>query len=122
MCISAGIGTPDKKCVGAGDTVEGTRVKLGAALGADLYGVWRSRDEQRSVYNWLRTPGGYVYVRVQPDPDGRAQTLVYLDLPPSTAPALTWRDLRQYRLLQGSARRSTRPAHGIGAAPCSSSR
>lgn len=82
----AGIGTSDKKCVGAGGTVEAVRVKLGSALGADLYGVWRSRDEQRSVYNWLRTPGGYVYVRVQPDPDGRAQTLVYLDLPPSSGP------------------------------------
>ncbi|WP_216328339.1 peptidoglycan-binding domain-containing protein [Deinococcus aestuarii] len=80
----ARIGTPDKKCVGAGGTVEGVRVRLGSALGADLYGVWRSRDEQRSVYNWLRTPGGYVYVRVQPDPDGRAQTLVYLDLPPNS--------------------------------------
>ncbi|WP_102125545.1 peptidoglycan-binding domain-containing protein [Deinococcus planocerae] len=83
----ARIGTPDKRCVGAGGTVEGVRVRLGSALGADLYGVWRSRDEQRSVYNWLRTPGGYVYVRVQPDPDGRAQTLVYLDLPPGSVGA-----------------------------------
>lgn len=76
------IGTDAKKCVGVGGTVEQVRVKLGAALGADLYGVWRSRDEQRTVFNWVKVGGGYVYVRLQPDPDGRAQTLVYLDAPP----------------------------------------
>lgn len=78
----AGIGFPEKQCVGVGDTVEAARVALAAALADDLYGVWRSRDGQRSVYNWLRTAGGYVYLRLQPDPDGQAQTLVYLDLPP----------------------------------------
>ncbi|EYB68104.1 peptidoglycan binding domain-containing protein [Deinococcus phoenicis] len=83
------IGSPQKKCVGAGGTVEQARTKLSAALGGELYGVWRSRDDQRSVYNWLRTPGGYVYLRLQPDPEGRAQTLVYLDTPPSDAPAAT---------------------------------
>ncbi|MEF2279563.1 peptidoglycan-binding domain-containing protein [Deinococcus sp. YIM 134068] len=83
----AGIGTTDKKCVGVSGTVEAVRVRLGEAVGDDLYGVWRSRDEQRSVYNWLRTPGGYVYIRLQPDPDGRAQTLVYLDTPPGSTPA-----------------------------------
>ncbi|MBB5234630.1 peptidoglycan-binding domain-containing protein [Deinococcus budaensis] len=83
----ARIGTPQKKCVGVGGTVEQARARLGTALGADLYGVWRSRDEQRSVYNWVRAPGGYVYLRLQPDPDGRAQTLGYFDTPPGTAPA-----------------------------------
>lgn len=80
----AKIGTPEKKCVGASGTVEEVRVKLGAALEGELYGVWRSRDGQRSVYNWVRTPGGYVYLRVQPDPEGRAQTLLYLDTPPES--------------------------------------
>jgi len=80
------IGTSQKKCVGMGGTVEQARTRLGSALSADLYGVWRSRDEQRSVYNWVRTPGGYVYLRLQPDPDGRAQTLGYFDTPPGTAP------------------------------------
>ncbi|WP_019586519.1 peptidoglycan-binding domain-containing protein [Deinococcus apachensis] len=80
----ARVGTPGKRCVGVQGTVEEARTRLGAALGDDLYGVWRSRDEQRSVYNWVRTPGGYVYLRLQPDPEGRAQTLVYLDTPPET--------------------------------------
>lgn len=83
----ARIGTPEKRCVGASGTVEQVRTRLGAALEADLYGVWRSRDGQRSVYNWLRTPGGYVYLRVQPDPEGRAQTLLYLDTPPQSGEA-----------------------------------
>ncbi len=78
----AGIGFPEKRCVGVGDTVEAARVTLNSALANDLYGVWRSRDAQRSVYNWLKTAGGYIYLRLQPDPEGRAQTLVYLDLPP----------------------------------------
>lgn len=81
----AKIGSAGKKCVGASGTVEQVRVKLGAALSGDLYSVWRSRDEQRSVYNWVKTPGGYVYLRLQADPDGRAQTLVYVDAPPDSA-------------------------------------
>ncbi|ASN79822.1 peptidoglycan-binding domain-containing protein [Deinococcus ficus] len=83
----AKIGTAAKRCVGAPSTTEQTRMKLTAALKDDLHGVWRSRDEQRSVYNWLRTPGGFVYLRLQPDPDGRAETLVYLDVPPEAVPA-----------------------------------
>ncbi|ABF46527.1 MULTISPECIES: peptidoglycan-binding domain-containing protein [Deinococcus] len=83
------IGSAQKRCVGTSNPVEQARVQLGKALSADLYGVWRSRDGQRSVYNWLRTPGGYVYLRLQPDPEGRAQTLVYLDLPPSRTPTRT---------------------------------
>ncbi|GGM09739.1 peptidoglycan-binding domain-containing protein [Deinococcus aerophilus] len=83
----AQIGTSQKKCVGVGITVEASRVKLGAALGADLFGVWRSRDEQRSVFNWLRVGQDHVFVRLQPDPEGRAQTLVYLDVPPAAPPA-----------------------------------
>ncbi|ANE42505.1 peptidoglycan-binding domain-containing protein [Deinococcus puniceus] len=85
----AKIGTTLKACVGTGGTVENVRMKLVAELEADLYGVWRSRDEQRSVFNWLKTPAGFVYVRLQPDPDGRAQTLVYVDTPPASAPAPT---------------------------------
>lgn len=81
------IGTPGKQCVGAPGTTEQVRQTLTATLKDDLYGVWRSRDEQRSVFNWLETPGGFVYLRLQPDPDGRAQTLVYLDLPPDGDPA-----------------------------------
>ncbi|UQN07513.1 peptidoglycan-binding domain-containing protein [Deinococcus sp. QL22] len=83
----AKIGTNLKACVGTGGSVESVRMKLVAELEADLYGVWRSRDEQRSVFNWLKTPAGFVYVRLQPDPDGRAQTLVYVDTPPNSAPA-----------------------------------
>lgn len=80
----ASVGTAQKKCVGVSVGVEQARLKLGAGLGSDLYGVWRSRDGQRSVYNWLKGPGGYIYLRLQPDPGGRAQTLAYLDLPPSS--------------------------------------
>ncbi|MGM9321948.1 peptidoglycan-binding domain-containing protein [Deinococcus aquaticus] len=80
------IGTPGKQCVGAPGTTEQVRQTLTAALKADLYGVWRSRDDQRSVFNWLGTPGGFVYLRLQADPDGRAQTLIYLDLPPDGDP------------------------------------
>jgi hypothetical protein len=83
---AAQVGTPQKKCVGVGGAVEQNRVRLSAALGADLYGVWRSRDGQRSVYNWLRTPGGYVYLRLQPGPDARTPTLAYLDVPPDSPP------------------------------------
>ncbi|SMB88412.1 peptidoglycan-binding domain-containing protein [Deinococcus hopiensis] len=78
------VGTAQKKCVGVSSSVEQARVRLGSVLGGELYGVWRSRDEQRSVYNWVKTPGGYVYLRLQPDPEGRAQTLAYLDLPPGS--------------------------------------
>ncbi|MDV6373001.1 peptidoglycan-binding domain-containing protein [Deinococcus arenicola] len=81
------VGTPQKQCVGVGEGVEAARLKLNTALPKEFYGVWRSRDEQRSVYNWVRTAGGYVYLRLQPDPDGRAQTLIYLDLPPAQAGA-----------------------------------
>jgi len=80
----AAVGTPQKKCVGVSVSVEQARGKLGAGLGGELYGVWRSRDGQRSVYNWLKGSGGYIYLRLQPDPGGRAQTLAYLDLPPSS--------------------------------------
>ncbi|MCP2015364.1 pyruvate/2-oxoglutarate dehydrogenase complex dihydrolipoamide acyltransferase (E2) component [Deinococcus sp. HSC-46F16] len=80
----ARVGTPGKQCVGAGGSVEAVRGKLSAVLGDDLYGVWRSRDGQRSVYNWVRTTGGYVYLRVQPDPEGRAGSLLYFDLPPES--------------------------------------
>jgi hypothetical protein len=83
----AGIGTPEKQCVGLGEGVEAARVNLNSALADDLYGVWRSRDGQRSVYNWLKTSGGYVYLRLQPDPDGHARTLIYLDLPPESTGA-----------------------------------
>lgn len=82
----ARVGSAQKQCVGVDRSVESARTRLGLALGTDLYGVWRSRDDQRSVYNWVRTPGGYVYLRVQPDPGGRARTLVYLDAPPQDAP------------------------------------
>ena len=81
----AAVGSAGKRCVGVGLSVEQARTRLGASLGGDLYGVWRSRDEQRSVYNWIKTSGGYVYVRLQPDPEGRAQTLAYLDLPPGSS-------------------------------------
>lgn len=81
------IGSEAKRCVGAASTVEEVRVTLGAALSGDLYGVWRSRYGQVSVFNWTKTPAGYVYLRVQPDPDGRARTLVYVDVPPGSAPA-----------------------------------
>lgn len=84
----AKIGTGGKKCVGAGGTVEQVRLKLSTALGGDLYSVWRSKDEQRSVYNWVKTAGGYVYLRLQADPDGRAETLVYLDAPPESTPGM----------------------------------
>ncbi len=76
------VGSPEKQCVGVNEGVEAARVRLNAAMADGLYGVWRSRDGQRSVYNWLKTAGGHVYLRLQPDPDGRVQTLVYLDLPP----------------------------------------
>ncbi|MCV5746384.1 hypothetical protein OFN42_39870, partial [Escherichia coli] len=66
----ARIGTDQKECVGLSANVEQARTRLTAALADDLYGVWRSRDGQRSVYNWVRTPGGYVYLRLQPDPEG----------------------------------------------------
>ncbi|GHF38990.1 hypothetical protein HNQ07_001801 [Deinococcus metalli] len=78
----AKVGTEAKACVGASGTVEQVRVTLGAAFSGDLYGVWRSRDGQVSVFNWVSTAAGHVYLRVQPDPEGRAQTLVYVDVPP----------------------------------------
>ncbi|THF83624.1 peptidoglycan-binding protein [Deinococcus sp. KSM4-11] len=79
------IGTDAKACVGVGGTVEEVRVTLGAAFSGELYGVWRSRDGQVSVFNWVATTAGHVYLRVQPDPDGRAQSLVYLDVPPDSS-------------------------------------
>jgi hypothetical protein len=80
----AKIGTAAKACIGARGTVEQIRVTLGAAFAGELYGVWRSRDAQVSVFNWVAIPAGHVYLRVQPDPEGRAQTLVYVDVPPDS--------------------------------------
>ncbi len=78
------IGTQAKACVGVGGTVEDVRMALGAAFSGELYGVWRSRDGQVSVFNWVAVTAGHVYLRVQPDPEGRARTLVYVDVPPDS--------------------------------------
>ncbi|AWN24631.1 peptidoglycan-binding protein [Deinococcus irradiatisoli] len=83
------IGTPDKRCVGVAGDVETVRQHLGAALGSDLYGVWRSRDDQRTVFNWIKMPSGTVYLRVAADEAGAGRSLIYLDAPTVPAAAVT---------------------------------
>jgi len=85
----APIGTPGKRCVGVAGDVETVRAQLGADLGADLYGVWRSRDDQRTVFNWLKMPSGTVYLRIASDEAASGRSLVYLDAPTVPAAALT---------------------------------
>lgn len=85
----AAIGTPDKRCVGVPGEVETVRSALGAALGSDLYGVWRSRDDQRTVFNWIKMPSGTVYLRVASDESGKDRSLIYLDAPTVPASAVT---------------------------------
>ncbi len=89
------IGTPGKRCVGVAGEVETVRAQLGAALGADLYGVWRSRDDQRTVFNWLKMPSGTVYLRVAGDEAASGRSLVYLDAPTVPAAALTPQSTKQ---------------------------
>lgn len=80
------IGTAGKRCIGVPSSdIESLRQKLTPALGRDLYGVWRSRDDQRSVFNWLLMPSGPVYLRLEPDASNAGRTLIYLDAP--TVPA-----------------------------------
>lgn len=74
-----GVGTSDKRCVGATGDVETLRLKLSPALSRELYGVWRSRDDQRSVFNWLMLPSGPVYLRLEPDQHAAGRSLIYLD-------------------------------------------
>lgn len=80
----AAIGTPDKRCVGVSGSVEDLRQRLNTAYSGQWYGAWRSRDDQRTVYNWLMTPSGPIYLRLEPADAGH--TLLYLDVPdgPST--------------------------------------
>ena len=77
----AAVGTPGKRCLGLSGDVEAVRSQLGTALGDDLYGVWRSRDDQRTVFNWIKVPSGTVYLRVAADPANPARSLIYLDAP-----------------------------------------
>ncbi|TSA87253.1 peptidoglycan-binding protein [Deinococcus detaillensis] len=83
------IGTPDKRCVGVQGDVETVRSSLSSALGSDLYGVWRSRDDQRTVFNWVKMPGGTVYLRVASDESNKDRSLIYLDAPTVPASAVT---------------------------------
>ena len=85
----AAVGTPGKRCVGVAGDVETVRAQLGADLGADLYGVWRSRDDQRTVFNWFKMPSGTVYLRIASDEAASGRSLVYLDAPTVPAAALT---------------------------------
>ncbi len=85
----ASVGTPDKRCVGVSSDVETVRGQIGASLGSDLYGVWRSRDDQRTVFNWIKMPSGSVYLRVAPDEGNAGRSLIYLDAPTVPASAVT---------------------------------
>ncbi|WP_293913596.1 peptidoglycan-binding domain-containing protein [Deinococcus sp.] len=77
----AAVGTPGKRCLGLSGDVDAVRAQLSSALGDDLYGVWRSRDDQRTVFNWIKAPSGAVYLRVAADPANPARSLAYLDAP-----------------------------------------
>ena len=93
----ASIGTPDKRCVGLSGDVDTVRGQLSALIGGDLFGVWRSRDDQRTVFNWIKTPSGTVYLRIakdqttsdRADESGPARSLVYLDAPTVPAAAIS---------------------------------
>ncbi len=84
----ARVGTPGKRCVGVTGDVETVRGQLGTALGDELFGVWRSRDDQRTVFNWIKMPSGSVYLRIAPD-EAAGRSLIYLDAPTVPASALT---------------------------------
>ena len=84
----ARVGTPGKRCVGVSGDVETVRGQLGTALGDELFGVWRSRDDQRTVFNWIKMPSGSVYLRIAPD-ETAGRSLIYLDAPTVPASALT---------------------------------
>ena len=87
----AAIGTPDKRCVGVSGDVETVREQVAAQLSGELFGVWRSRDDQRTVFNWLKMPSGSVYLRIASDAaEGAApRSLIYLDAPTAPAAAVT---------------------------------
>jgi Putative peptidoglycan binding domain len=77
----AAVGTPGKRCLGVTGDVDTVRAQLSGALDGELYGVWRSRDDQRTVFNWIRVPSGTVYLRVAADSANPARSLIYLDAP-----------------------------------------
>ena len=85
------IGTPDKRCVGVSGDVETVRELIAAQLSGDLLGVWRSRDDQRTVFNWLKMPSGSVYLRIASDAAGGTapRSLIYLDAPTVPSAAVT---------------------------------
>lgn len=86
------VGTPNKRCVGVSSDVDSLRQKLTGTLKKELYGVWRSRDNQHSVFNWLMMPSGPVYLRLAPEnaaPDEAKRTLIYLDAAAAQPPLAT---------------------------------
>lgn len=77
---------PSALCVASDLDMAGTRRALSAAsAGLKFYGAWRSDSDGGRVYNWIRTPGGYVNVGVLPDTEKLSRTLVILTLPSSAA-------------------------------------
>ncbi|SEJ12279.1 Putative peptidoglycan binding domain-containing protein [Deinococcus reticulitermitis] len=77
---------PSALCVATDLDMTGTRRALSAASsGLKFYGAWRSDSDGGRVYNWIRTPGGYVNVGVLPDTEKLSRTLVILTLSSSAA-------------------------------------
>ncbi|ADV67748.1 peptidoglycan-binding domain-containing protein [Deinococcus maricopensis] len=76
-------GSADKRCIGADDGVDVVRRTLSSA-NLSLYGAWRSQTNTSYVYNWVKTPNGYVNVTVGPDATKRYAALLILDAPADT--------------------------------------
>ena len=86
-------GSAGRRCVSTDLDAPSAR-RLLSASSLDLFGAWRSTDNPNYVYNWARSPSGYVSIILVPDRSGRGQALAFLDAPPVTTARAFQRVLR----------------------------
>lgn len=78
-------GSGQKRCVRADDAPDAVRRALTRTSAVELYGAWRSQSNPNYLYNWARTPNGFVSILVAPSAPGSASSLLMIDVPRPTA-------------------------------------
>ena len=76
-------GSAGRRCVSTDVNASSAR-RLLSDSSLNLFGAWRSTTDLNYVYNWTKTPSGYVSIILAPDRSGRGQALAFLDAPPVT--------------------------------------
>lgn len=74
-------GSGQKRCVRADDGPDAVRRALTRSSTVDLYGAWRSQSNPNYLYNWARTPNGFVSILVAPSAPGSTSSLLMIDVP-----------------------------------------